>query len=232
MNLDCWYCYMAVKRDEEDKCTKGYQLEWCDEHCPVYKNMKSCFQASALPEKYWWPFSLKRSDIDKKAVQQIKDLRDELWEFVADGKNLLIQSEKCGNGKTSWGIKLLQKQIELNYKQTIPPAFFVYVPNLLYEARKAISGKNSTFQTMEYMMENCPLVMFDDIGGVPLKDYDLLIISNFIEKRITKNLSSIFTTNCVDEVLKANLGERLFDRVNRLSVVVTLKGNSMRGLND
>ena len=232
MNTECWYCDIAIAIGEKDKCNKGYQTEWCDEHCPIYRNMKCCFEASALPEKYWWPFSLKRSDIDKNAIKQIKDIREDLTDFVYEGKNLLIQSEKCGNGKTSWGIKLLQKQIELNYKQTIPPAFFVYVPNLLYEARKSISGKNTIFNKMEYMIENCPLVMFDDIGSVPLKDYDLLIMSNFIEKRITQNLSSIFTTNCVNEVLRANLGERLFDRVNRLSVVVTLKGNSMRGLDD
>lgn len=225
MNTDCWYCI-------EDECSKGYQVEWCDEHCPIFKNMKAAFTNSNLEQQYWYPFTLKQVSIDKKAVEEVRNVRDNLVNFVAEGKNVLLQSSKCGNGKTSWGIKLLQKQIELNCKHSTSPAYFVYVPSLLLEARKAINSKSSNFDSICTILEDCPLVMFDEIAGIPLKDYDLLILSTIIEKRINRQLSCIFTTNCENDVLKINLGDRLFDRINRLSKVITFKGNSMRGVND
>lgn len=232
MNTDCWYYYIGATEDEPETCIKGLNIDWCDEHCPIYKNMKAHFENSNLPEKFWNPFSLKSVPKDKAEIGKIIDIRNNLEDFVSSGKNLLLQSEKCGNGKTSWGIKLLQKQIELNSKgssSTIPPAYFVYVPDLLLQARQSISNKNSNWDKIQYITQNCPLVHFDDIACLPLKDYDLLILSTIIESRILKGLSSIFTTNLQGDTLKANLGERLYDRIVRLSTVVTLKSDSLRG---
>lgn len=235
MNTECWYYIEPNEELELGGCCKNKSEEWCDENCPIYKSMKNCFVKSKLEKKYWYPFNLKMVEKDKGVVSKIIEVRNGLNDFVKQGKNLLLQSANCGNGKTSWGIKLLQKQIELNALNSAysaPPAFFVFVPSLLVEARKSISGNSRQLDKIEYMVENCPLIMFDEIGGIPLKDYDLLILTHLIEKRIQKGLSNIYTTNCQDEVLKVNLGDRLFDRVNRLSTVLTFKGSSMRGLNE
>ena len=230
MNNNCWYCLEAT-----GECAKGQNAEWCDFNCPIYKNVKSNFLNSNLPEKYWWPFTLFKTKVDAQAIDDILDIKNNLANFVNEGKNILLQSSKCGNGKTSWGIRLLQKQIELNYKGSFgswPPAFFVYTPGLLLDARKSISSKNSDFNTTQMIIENSPLVMFDDIGCIPLKDYDLLILSTLIEGRLLKGLSSIFTTNLQGEALKEVLGERLYDRISRLSQVITLKAESLRGSDD
>lgn len=232
MNADCWYFIEPYEEMPLGGCQQGKSEEWCDEHCPYFKSMKTAFSNSNLDEKYWYPFNLKQVAIDKGAVQKVMEIRSNLDEFVSQGKNLLLQSSKCGNGKTSWGIKLLQKQIELKHLHSFLPACFVYVPSLLLEARKSISSNSNKFNTLLANLETCPLVLFDDIASIPLKDYDLLILSTIIEKRINRQLSCIFTTNCEDDVLKLNLGDRLFDRINRLSTVVTFKGNSMRGSND
>ena len=230
MNNNCWYCL-----EETNECAKGQNVEWCDINCPIYKNVKANFGKSNLPEKYWWPFTLKKTKVDAEAIDSILQIKSNLSEFVDSGKNILLQSSKCGNGKTSWGIRLLQKQIELNYKGSLsawPPAFFVYTPSLLLEARKSISSKNTNFDTLQLIIENSPLVMFDDIGCIALKDYDLLILSTLIESRLLKGLSSIFTTNLQDESLKEVLGDRLYDRILRLSQVITLKAESLRGSDD
>lgn len=232
MNEECWYYIEPNEEYPTGGCYKCKGKEWCDEHCPIYKNMKSAFAKSGLEPQFWYPFTLKQVSIDKQAVNKLAEIRKNLTSFVNEGKNVLIQSSKCGNGKTSWGIKLLQKQIELNFNQSFVPAYFVYIPSLLFEGRKSINGKGNIFDSMLSTIESCPLVMFDDIASIPLKDYDLLILSSVIEKRITRKLSSIFTTNCENDVLKVNLGDRLFDRINRLSTVVTFKGNSMRGINE
>lgn len=230
MNSNCWYCL-----EDTTECAKGQNVEWCDTNCPIYKNVKSNFQKSNLPEKYWWPFTLKKTKVDATEIDKILSIKTNLSQFVEEGRNVLLQSSKCGNGKTSWGIRLLQKQIELNYKGSFgswPPAFFVYTPGLLLEARKSISSKNSNFETLQLCIENSALVMFDDIGCIPLKDYDLLILSTLIENRLLKGLSSIYTTNLQGEALKEVLGERLFDRISRLSEVITLKAESLRGSDD
>ncbi len=230
MNTDCWYYYIGPTEDEPETCIKGLNIDWCDENCPIYKNMKAHFQNSNLPENYWNPFKLNNVPKDSASIKDIIQIRNNLSEFISQGKNLLLQSSKCGNGKTSWGIKLLQKQIELNSKGSFyPPSYFVYVPELLLEARKAISNKNTNWESIQQIVQNSPLVMFDDIGCIPLKDYDLLILSTLIEARILKGLSSIFTTNLEGEALKANLGDRIFDRIVRLSKVITFKSDSLRG---
>lgn len=230
MNTDCWYYNIAEQGKEE--CLKDMNLDWCDEYCPIYKNMKANFENSNLPEKYWNAFSLKRVDVDSVSISRLSEIRKNLQQFVSEGKNLLLQSSKCGNGKTSWGIKLLQKQIEFNSKGSssgVPPAYFVYVPDLLLQARKSISNKNFNWDKIQQIVQNSPFVLFDDIGCIPLKDYDLLILSTIIESRILKGLSSIFTTNLEGENLKLNLGDRLYDRIVRLSEVITLKSDSLRG---
>lgn len=229
MNEECWYYIEANEEMPLGGCVQSKGEDWCDVHCPIFKNMKAAFIHSGLEEQYWYPFTLKHVAIDSKEVSKIMEIRNNLSSFVENGNNILIQSSKCGNGKTSWGIKLLQKQIELNSKQSSIPAYFVYTPSLLLEARKSINSKDTDFEKMVSILENCPLVMFDDIASIPLKDYDLLILSSIIEKRLTRKLSSIFTTNCENDVLKLNLGDRLFDRINRLSTIITFKGGSMRG---
>lgn len=232
MNLDCWYCIGGTNADDFVGCAKGQNMQWCDANCPIYKNMKANFEKSNLPEKYWSTFGLNKTKADSQAIEKILEIKNNLADFVASGKNILLQSSKCGNGKTSWGIRLLQKQIELNYKGSSynwPPAFFVYTPDLLLEARKSITNKNGYFDSLQLVIENSPLVMFDDIGCIPLKDYDLLILSTLIEKRILKGLSCIFTTNLQGEALKDLLGDRLYDRISKLSEVITLKSDSLRG---
>jgi len=232
MNESCWYYIEPNEEYEQGGCIKNKTDVWCDENCPIFKTMKCCFMNSGLESKFWYPFKLNTVDKDKQVIQEVISIRDNLTEFVNSGKSLLLQSANCGNGKTSWGVKLLQKQIERNSSQLYQPAFFVFVPTLLVEARKSISGRNTNMEIIENMVENCPLVMFDEIGGIPLKDYDLLILTHLIEKRVNKNLSSIYTTNCQDDALKVNLGDRLYDRVSKLSKVLTFKGKSMRGNND
>lgn len=230
MNNNCWYCL-----EETGECVKGQSIDWCDTNCPIYKNVKAHFEKSNLPQKYWWPFTLKKTKVDSTEIDKILNIKDNLKMFVDEGNNILLQSSKCGNGKTSWGIRLLQKQIELNYKGSSwawPPAFFVYTPSLLLEARKSITNKNSNFDMFQLIIQNSPLVMFDDIGCMPLKDYDLLILSTLIEERLLKGLSSIFTTNLQGEALKEVLGDRLYDRISRLSYVVTFKAESLRGSDD
>lgn len=229
MNEECWYYIEANEEMPLGGCVQSKGEDWCDVHCPIFKNMKAAFIHSGLEEQYWYPFTLKHVAIDSKEVSKIMEIRNNLSSFVENGNNILIQSSKCGNGKTSWGIKLLQKQIELNSNQSVTPAHFVYVPSLLLEARKSINNKSNYFDLLVSILETCPLVMFDDIASIPLKDYDLLILSSIIEKRLTRKLSSIFTTNCENDVLKLNLGDRLFDRINRLSTIITFKGGSMRG---
>ena len=182
MNNKCWYLL------DNEECAKGQNTEWCEVNCPIYKNTKANFEKSNLPERYWRKFTIKKTVTDAKAVDTVIQIKNNLEQFIDEGNNLLLQSSKCGNGKTSLGIKLLQKQIELNYMGSLytwPPAFFIYVPDLLLEARKSISNRANNFDILQGSIENSALVMFDDIGCIPLKDYDLLILSTLIEKRIS-----------------------------------------------
>ena len=222
---NCWY-------KTEEGCIKNPDTI-CSESCPIFRNMLRSFQNSRLEQKFWFPFALKSIDVDKKETQKLVDIRQNIEQFVVQGKNLLIQSSNCGNGKTCWGIKLLQRQIEKGWKNNIniPPALFVYIPDLLLRAKNNICKPSEEYNTLLFLLNEVPLVLFDDIGCIAMKDYDMLLLSTVIEGRISKGLSSIYTTNLQDDALRSNLGERLYDRIYRLSEVVTFKSKSLRSYN-
>lgn len=230
MNEICWY-FVSYEDSDKYKCMKNKPKQWCDENCPLFKSLDSAFRKSRLSEKYWSPFKLNKPPQDVQAIEILDKIRNDITTFVDTGSNLLIQSKMCGNGKTSWGIKLLQKQIEHRHLQsssTVPPAYYIYLPDLLLKARDNITNSKSGWENMKYCLLNSPLVMFDDLGCITLKDYDLLVLSSIIENRINSGLSSIFTSNLIGDSLKQNIGDRLYDRVTKLSTVIEFRANSMR----
>jgi glutamine amidotransferase-like uncharacterized protein len=49
---------------------------------------------------------------DLKAFTRLKEIQTNITNFVKDGGQLYIHSQGCGNGKTSWALRLAQAYIE------------------------------------------------------------------------------------------------------------------------
>ena len=93
MNSNCWYCLEDIT-----ECAKGQNIEWCDSNCPIYKNVKSHFGKSNLPEKYWWPFTLKKTKTDAEAIDKILDIKKgEILKKVPEDELLNALEEELKN---------------------------------------------------------------------------------------------------------------------------------------
>ena len=218
--MECWY----------SKGCEDYNTEECNLDCHTYNSMLRAFQKSNLPKKYWVPFSLNVPSADAEVYATLSKIKSTIDEFVHEGKNLLLISPKCGNGKTSWAVKLAQAYIDRAHWNCINkrPAFYVYIPDLLMESRRAISGNTKELNEIIKGIRGSHLVIWHYFGSVALTNYDMIMVQSLLENRINAGWSNIFTTNLEKELFEKNVGSRLFDRVYNLSKRLEFKAGSMR----
>lgn len=98
----CWYI---------DVCNK-FQTEECNASCIRYMEMDYLMQNSGIPKNRQYSVSLIPSKNDVQAFLTLKDIKDNIVEFVQNGESVYIYSNNFGNGKTTWAIKLMQKYFD------------------------------------------------------------------------------------------------------------------------
>lgn len=213
-NSDCWYISVC-----EDDCSK----------CIVYPQMKWQFDNSGLPKAKYKPISLYATEEDYDAFVQLRDIRENIVEFVENGSNLYICGATPGTGKTSWAIKMLQTYFHYVAEGSMfnVRGMFVSVPDLLLR----LKDFNNPLKT-EYKenLKSCDLLILDDIAVTGLSQYDYLQLFTLIDGRMLSGKSIIFTSNNISlKDLEASVGERLASRVWKNSTRIELRGGDMRG---
>ena len=215
LNDRCWY--NKVCRDK--KCSG----------CVRYAEMAYLMQASGLPEAKWRPIDLYAgTKNDVKMFTMLADLKDNIVDFVETGSNLYITSKHTGNGKTSWALKLLFRYFDQIWAGNgfRTRGIFIHVPSFLLKLK---DFKNPISSELRKNIENCDLVIWDDIASTELSNYDYSQLLLFIDTRILSEKSNIFTGNVVEEdELRQILGERLASRIFNTSQIVTFDGKDQR----
>ena len=212
MNEKCWY---------KDVC-KNKQCSGCIR----YSEMKYLMDNSGIPEKKQFPVTLTCDAIDRKAFMELADIKSDIENFVKNGESLYITSDKTGNGKTSWAIKIMLKYFDCIWAGNgfRVRGYFVHVPTFL----NMMKDFNNDHSDLKTIIENADLVVWDDIVAAKLSDYDLTQLLSFIDTRIYKELSNIYTGNIENrEVFEQRLGARLTSRIWSSSII-TLKGKDRR----
>ena len=67
---------------------------------------------SRLPIRYLRDIPLTPSLADEQVFIDLSEIKSNIKSFVDDGKNLLICSNNCGNGKTTMATKILKEYIK------------------------------------------------------------------------------------------------------------------------
>ena len=212
MNEKCWY---------KDVC-KNKQCSGCIR----YSEMKYLMDNSGIPEKKQFPVTLTCDAIDRKAFMELADIKSDIENFVKNGESLYITSDKTGNGKTSWAIKIMLKYFDCIWAGNgfRVRGYFVHVPTFL----NMMKDFNNDHSDLKTIIENADVVVWDDIVAAKLSDYDLTQLLSFIDTRIYKELSNIYTGNIENrEVFEQRLGARLTSRIWSSSII-TLKGKDRR----
>lgn len=218
MNIQsCWY--------------KRICTEQCSENCIRYKLMYSLFKQSNLPEALWDYKELVCHEKDLQVYKKLQAKSDNILNFIANGNNLYIYSENCGNGKTTWAIRLMYSYFDKIWHKSCfdCKALFVSVPKFLYNCKRSISQDVKGFEELCNLISEVDLVIWDDIGEMKASDYEHQILFQYIDDRINSKKSNIYTSNKNKEQLEDVLGVRLASRIYNCSECIEFLEEDKRG---
>ena len=213
---DCWYKKICHKK--------------CSESCIRFICMRTLFENSRIPEYMWKNKNLECSELDRKAFEQLHAIEDNVEVFVDAGRNVLIHSEICGNGKTSWSVKIMRKYFDKIWHLSgfNCHGLFVNVPQFLYNCKRSISQNVEGFEELCNLISECDLVIWDDVATGDLTSYEHQILLQYIDDRINSGKSNIFTANGNIADLYKKLGDRLSSRIIRNSECIELREEDKR----
>ena len=218
MNIqNCWY-----KRICTEKCT---------ENCIRYKLMYSLFKQSNLPEALWNYKELMCHEKDLQVYKKLQAKSDAILNFIEEGNNLYIYSENCGNGKTTWAIRLMYSYFDKIWHKSCfdCKALFVSVPKFLYNCKRSISQDVKGFEELCNLISEVDFVIWDDVGEMKASDYEHQILFQYIDNRINSKKSNIYTSNKNKEQLEDVLGVRLASRIYNCSECIEFVEEDKRG---
>ncbi len=219
-------CFLFDNCSRKD-CNKDFCIR-------KYK-MDSLYSAALMTEAQKKHIIL-RVDEDGTDLEQFKQLaaiEQNIVSFVGEGKNLYLHSANCGNGKSSWSLRLVEAYFNKIWARTEVKCrvLFISVPRFLLALKDNITAKNAY---VEYIKENvleADLVVWDDIAAKMGSEFELTHLLNIIDNRLALNKSNIYTSNLNRQQLYTALGERLTSRIANMSVDIELFGADKRILN-
>lgn len=222
--MNCWFSEVCSDSKNDQSCNRG---------CEIYSRMLTRLNCSNIPQACWKRIQVSTSK-DIKSFTRLTEIKENIFEWVRGGNNLVIYSDICGNGKTSWALKLLLAYLSVNAETPGRDCLgvFINIPELFDRERMMMNNRDEDFVSIRQNLLDCDLVVWDDIACGVLTEYQRMTLLNFISARELSRKSNIFTTNYQDEkdYLDKYIGERLSSRIWQLSEKVKFVGNSLRGV--
>ena len=216
---ECWYRGVCDKYTGE-----------CEKSCSRYVKMRYMMSNSNIPVAKRVPIKLTPSKVDIEAFKRLSEIKDDIYNFVCDGKSLYITSKVVGNGKTSFSLKIL-----MHYFETVLDGgfevrgVFVHVPTFLVKL-KEFNTTDKDFEELKKRLMYADLVVWDDIASTDMSAYDISQLTTYIDGRTMNELSNIYTGNIVSrENMQEVLGARLTSRIwNSKTEIVEFFGGERR----
>lgn len=187
----------------------------CKNACIRYNEMNYLLKTSNIPPAKQKINTLTPDDSDISAFEELAKIRDNIIDFASGKNNLYIYSSTCGNGKTTWAIKLMLQYFNECWSGNgfVKRGIFINVPAFLSQCKSTISNPDKDFDELREDLISVDLVIFDDIAATKLSEYDYNLLLTYIDKRVVNEKIIIYTGNLVPEKLPYYLGSRLASRV-------------------
>ena len=175
-----------------------------------------------------------KDGLDTEAFRKLKEIQDNIYDFITEGKNLLIYSEFTGNGKTEWSKKLLFSWFNSIWFKTDLRCrgLFISLPRFINAMKSNITSPNEYFQYINSIVRDVDLVIWDElnykelVSGKSTFEHDYLL--DVISYRHSIGKSNIYTSNYTLKEIASNLGTRLSSRIIGESINVELRGADKR----
>lgn len=192
--------------------------------------MNYLMDTSGIPKPRQYPTALTPAKEDVQAFVDLREIKDDIVNFVHNGESLYIYSPLFGNGKTTWGIKLLTKWFDEVWAGNgfRCRGVFIHVPTFLTKIKENISRKDEDFETTRNRLLYTDLVVWDDIAATKLGDFDHANLLTYIDQRRLNGLANIYTGNLQFKEMATALGNRLTSRVWNDSTRIQFVGNDRR----
>lgn len=234
MNNDkCWLYKHCNHRDcNASLCIRKYKLDYLYEQSNLSLSQREPIKLRLECDTDSNGNPLPQTGVDYKAFMALKDVEQDIEHFVSDGCNMLIRSKTCGNGKTSWAIKLMQAYFNKIWTKSSLScqAMYINVPRFLLELKSNISEKSDYITHIKEEVLDCPLVVWDELGTKDLTTFEHENVLSLVNARIDRSKSNIYTTNLNKNELKEAIGDRLYSRIVNMSYDIELFGRDMRGV--
>jgi DNA replication protein DnaC len=206
----------------------------CDHECPStcikWVEMKYMLKHSNIPIKQQCVHKLKPDTCDVSAFERLSAIQMDIENFVYGGNTLYIYSNICGNGKTTWSIKMLLQYFNEVWDGNglCTRGVFINVPSFIVKCKNVISNPDDEFERLRAHLDTVDLAVFDDVSAIGnLSSYDYSTLYGYIDSRVFQEKATIFTGNHTPEQLRKMLGDRLASRICQ-GVNIELKGGDMR----
>lgn len=220
-NKNCWLTDTCNHIDCNGFCLKHFKLDYLYTQALI-SNTQRKYTALYLDE----------DNRDLKVFTELKEIENNIVNFVSAGKNIYIYSAQAGNGKTSWSLRLVQayfNHIWLKSELTCR-ALFISVPKFLLALKDNISEKSDYISHIKENMFNADIIIWDDIATKSITQFEAENLFSIIDTRIASGKTNIYTSNLTLDDLHASVGDRLYSRIANLSYCFELTGADKRGL--
>ena len=215
---DCPYRKTCKQRTSDGECYKM---------CVDFNEIDLMMHNANIPHKYVQPIVLYPScKEDVESFENLSEIKKNIAAMVEQGLNLYIKSNQRQNGKTSWGIKILQNYIHhlIGKPGSKDRTLYLDLNEYLRELKLSFDSKDKEFKKTEKVMRECDLLVLDGIDEVRLSEYERNYLKMIIKSRLANNLSNIFIgRNTADNLINA-IGNDLKYYVEDNSTVISIYG--------
>lgn len=218
-------CFLFDRCNHKD-CDKDFCLR-------KYK-MDTLYSAALMTESQKQHVVLKidPDGTDLEQFQKLAMIEQDIVKFISEGKNLYLHSANCGNGKSSWSLRLVEAYFDKIWARTDSKCrvLFISVPRFLLALKDNITTRSNYVEYIKDNVLEADLVIWDDIAAKMGSEFELTHLLNIIDNRLALGKSNIYTSNLNRQQLYAALGERLTSRIANMSIDIELFGADKRFL--
>jgi DNA replication protein DnaC len=204
----------------------------CSELCGGYRVLRALYTLSKIPTGYQYHIALSPQQRDLEAFEVLNTFKENILQEVERGSNLYIWGKNTGCGKTSWACKIMSHYFrKIAFSSGLEnEGLYIYLPVFLNDLRNSFDNKTPEFEIELEMVNNCNLLIIDDIGSEKLTEWVRERIVSIIHTRVSNGLSTIYTSNLSPEELKEEMGDRIASRILGCSSIVEITGSDRRAV--
>lgn len=198
----------------------------CSAMCVKFHEIDLLFSNANIPRKYLQPIKLFPAQEDVDSYEILNEIKNNILQMVVYGFNMYLVSKLKLNGKTSWGIKILQNYFHYIWQEpgSRKRGLYVDVNEYLSLLKANFDNPDQDIKEFERDLDEVDLVIWDNIDEARLSEWERGNIKQHIKKRLANNLSNIFIGNSLDKDLILKIGEDLKCYIQDNSTLIKLVG--------